>query len=49
MYIALDLIVQLPESQKSYRGKSNDLDLGSVNRFLKVAQYIPVRNTIDAT
>ncbi len=46
--IALDFIVGLPESPKSDGGKSSNLTLVIVDRFSKMAQYIPVRDTIDA-
>ena len=48
MDIALDFIVGLPESQKCDRGKSYNWILVTVDRFSKMAQYIPVRHTIDA-
>ncbi len=47
--IALDLIVSLPESQKSNEGKKYNSILVIVDRFSKMAQYIPVRDTIDTT
>ncbi len=46
--IALDFILELPESWKIDGGKSYNLILVIVDRFSKIAQYIPVRNTIDA-
>ncbi len=46
--IALDFIVGLPESRKSDGGKSYNSILVIVNRFSKMARYIPVRDTIDA-
>ncbi len=46
--IALDFIVGLPESQKSDRGKSYNSILVIVDRFSKIARYIPVRDTIHA-
>ncbi len=38
----------LPESRKSDGGKSYNSILVIVNRFSKMARYIPVRDTIDA-
>ncbi len=46
--IALDFIVALPESPKSNEGKKYSTILVIVDRFSKMARYIPVRNTIDA-
>jgi hypothetical protein len=47
--IALDFIVGLPESQKSDEGKKYNSILVIVDRFSKMARYIPARDTIDAT
>jgi hypothetical protein len=46
--IAMDFIVGLPESKKGDEGKSYNSILVIVNRFSKMALYIPVRDTIDA-
>jgi hypothetical protein len=48
MDIALDFIVELPKSQKGDGGKSYNLVLVIVNRFSKMAGYLPVRDIIDA-
>ncbi len=46
--IALDFIVGLLESRKSDGGKNYYSILFIVDRFSKMAQYIPIRDTIDA-
>jgi hypothetical protein len=48
MDIALDFIVGQPVSRKSDGGKSYNLMLVIVNRFSKMARYIPIYDTIDA-
>ncbi len=45
----MDFIVGLPESQKSDGGKSYNSILVIVDRFSRMARYIPVHDTIDAT
>jgi hypothetical protein len=46
--IVLDFIIGLPQSQKSDKSKSYNAILVIVDRFSKMTQSIPVRNTIDA-
>ncbi len=48
MDIALDFIIELPESRKSDEGKSYNAILVIVDRFSRMMRYIPVCDTIDA-
>jgi hypothetical protein len=44
----MDFITGLPPSKNLNSGKDYDLILVIVNRFLKIARYIPCHKTIDA-
>jgi hypothetical protein len=44
----MDFVTSLPPSKNQHGGKDYNLILVIVNKFLKMARYIPCHKTIDA-